>query len=176
MAWRHELTVLARQPRINCRGSTASARQPRLGSHVSAALLLRLHHRSTGLRLHHDGFASESRYDCATMVVPRQPCRYHCGTRAVLTPLHHHACAMMAWPRLGHDGFAPAVAARWHRAGGSRGSAATPPQQHRGSYATTASPCWLWLGDSASLYTRPTMTMIKALLKQMMSNTETIVT
>jgi hypothetical protein len=34
----------------------------------------------------------------------------------------------------------------------------------------------LWLGDSASLYTRPTMTMIKALLKQMMSNTETIVT
>ena len=148
MAWRHELTVLARQPRINCRGSTASARQPRLGSHVSAALLLRLHHRSTGLRLHHVGFASESRYDCATMVVPRQPCRYHCDTRAVLTPLHHHSYAMMAWPRLAKawprrlcpDCLAPAVAARWHRAGGSRGSAATPPQQHRGSYATTASP------------------------------------
>ena len=34
----------------------------------------------------------------------------------------------------------------------------------------------MWLGDSVSLYTRPTMTMIKGLLKQMMSNTETIVT
>jgi hypothetical protein len=102
----YELTVLAQQPRIKCRGSTASARQPRLGGHVLAAPLLRLHHRSKDRRLHHDGFASESRYDCATMVVPRQPCCYHCGTRAVLTPLHHHAFAMMAWPRLGHDGFA----------------------------------------------------------------------
>jgi hypothetical protein len=34
----------------------------------------------------------------------------------------------------------------------------------------------MWLGDSVALYTRPTMPMIKALLKQMMSDTETIVT
>ena len=30
---------------------------------------------------------------------------------------------------------------------------ATPPQQHHWGYATTASPWWLWFGDSMSLYT-----------------------
>jgi len=34
----------------------------------------------------------------------------------------------------------------------------------------------MWLGDSVGLYTRPTVSMIKVLLKQMMSSTETIVT
>ena len=143
------------------------AQRPRLGSHGSAAPLLRLHHRSTDRRLHHDGFASESGYDCATMVVPRQPCRYHCDTRAVLTPLHHHAYAMMASPRRSRlDGVRlVAVEARWLRL--HINTMAITPRQRRLDGCGLAIRCRC---------TRPTMSMIKVLLKQMMSNTKTIAT